>query len=59
MMEISLALYHLHYFNFIHGDIKQANVLKAKGPIYILADFGLAQHESTGKKYNIPISTAY
>lgn len=42
MTQISLAVMHLHELNLIHGDLKHANILKIKGPIYILADFGLS-----------------
>ncbi|CAL6040960.1 Kinase [Hexamita inflata] len=59
MHQTSLALQYLHSIDYIHGDLKQANILRMTDGRYTLADFGLTQPEATGKNYKQGVSPAF
>lgn len=59
MILISSAIAYLHSNGFVHGDLKQANILRLKDQRLVLADFGLTQPIEEGRRYRQPVSPAY
>ena len=58
MHQTSLGLHALHSIDYIHGDLKPANILKTTNK-FILADFGMTQPEREGMNFKLQVSPAF
>ncbi|ESU37240.1 Serine/threonine protein kinase [Giardia duodenalis] len=59
ILHITLGLYALHSKDYVHADIKAANVLRLANGNFVLGDFSLTNHVSVTRTMSTVVSAAY
>lgn len=59
ILHITLGLYALHAKDYVHADIKAANVLRLANGNFVLGDFSLTNHVSVTRTMSTVVSAAY